>query len=48
MASEIGYAVRNIRVRTVLKHVGSNPKKKKCHVNLDSITFQGKPHEKCN
>ena len=31
---------RNIRGRTVLKQEELNFKKRKCHVNLDSITFQ--------
>ena len=35
----------NIRVRNVLKQEESNCKKRKCHVNLDSITFQWKSHE---
>ena len=32
----------NIRARTVLKQEESNCKKRKCNVNMDSITFQRK------
>ena len=40
----IGYVGHNIMVKTVLKQRGLNCKKRKCHVNLDSITFQRKLH----
>ena len=46
--AKIGYVGRNIRVGTVLKEEGLNCKKKKCHGNLDSVTFQQKSHENVN
>ena len=38
----------NIRVRTVPKQERSNCKKRKCHVNLDSVTGHRKSHENFN
>ena len=39
------YAWRNITVGTVLKQEVLNFKKKKYHINFNSINFQRKPHE---
>ena len=44
----IGYVGPTIRVGTVLNQEGSNCKKRKWHVNLDSISFQGKSHKNYN